>query len=182
MTTSRVKTTDAHMDSPLLGVVESIPRCAALLRLWADKLETKHNQFCALQEDLGALLAHTEHLSLELEESRPDAPVYKNAETALKKAVSRTAKVLKDMQVNLEALKGELSPPSQYGTVFDNSEKSLNECSDYAAAYREGCLSYEATGESIASEKKEKKKKTEKDRKRSNSPKRSREKNASLMA
>jgi len=172
------------VDAPLQGVIDSLPKCATLLRVWADKLEKRHSHFCALEADLGALFAHTEQLSLELEKSRPNAPVYKNAEDALKKAVNRTAKVLKDMQSALDVIKAELAPPSQYGAVFANAESCLSECYEYADTYREGCKNFETSGEVVSSEKKEKKNKkaADKERKRSNSPKRGREKTSSLMA
>ena len=183
MTSNRAQTKEATIDPPLLGVIEGLPRCATLLRTWADKIEKRHEHFCSLENDLGALFAHTEQLSSELEKSRPNAPVYKNAEDALKKAVTRTAKVLKDIQTSVDVIKNELSPPAQYQNVFDNAEKCLSDCSEYAEAYREGCKHFEVSGEVLATEKKEKKtKKTEKEKKRSNSPKRSREKSASLMA
>ena len=181
MATNRSQTKD--VDEPLQGVLESLPKCAALLRVWADKLDKRHEHFASLESDLGDLFSHTEQLSLELEKSRPNAPVYKNAEDALKKAVNRTAKVLKDMQSTLDAMKTELSPPSQYGAVFDHAEKCLSECYEYADSYREGCKNFETVGEILPSEKKEKKsKKADKERKRSNSPKRSREKTSALMA
>jgi hypothetical protein len=181
MAANRAQTKD--VDAPLQGALETLPKCAALLRVWADKLDKRHEHFASLESDLGDLFSHTEQLSLELEKSRPNAPVYKNAEDALKKAVNRTAKVLKDMQSSLDAIRAELAPPSQYDTVFDNAEKCLSECYEYAETYREGCKNFEAAGEILPTEKKEKKsKKAEKERKRSNSPKRSREKTSALMA
>jgi chaperonin cofactor prefoldin len=176
-----------EVDAPFQSVVESLPRCTNLLRAWADKLEKRHEQFCSLEGDFGALFSHTEQLSSELEKSRPNAPVYKNAGDALKKAVSRTAKVLKEMLVSLEAIKGELSPPSQYESIFDSTEKCLSECYEYAEAYRESCQNFDVSGDGAAAvDKKERKeKKKDKEKKRSNSPKRSRERekaSSSLMA
>jgi len=174
-----------EVETPFQSVVESLPKCANLLRAWADKLEKRHEQFCSLEDDFAALFSHTEQLSSELEKSRPNAPVYKNAEDALKKAVSRTAKVLKDMLVSLEAIKGDLSAPSQYGPIFDSTEKCLSDCHEYAEAYRESCQNFDVSGDgTVMVDKKERKdKKKDKEKKRSNSPKRSREKvSSSLMA
>jgi hypothetical protein len=137
---------DDGMDPPVLAVLEGLPKCAGILRAWAEKIEKRHEQFHALGTDLGALFAHTQQLSSELDKSRPNAPVYKNAEAALKKAIARTAKVLKDMQVSLEAMQIDLMPPSQYGSLFDAAAQSLPDCMDYVDAYREGCKTFEASG------------------------------------
>lgn len=175
------------MDPPLRAVVETLPKFVSLLRAWADKLEKRQETFSSLQSDLSDLFAHTEQLSTELEKSRPTAPVYKNAEDALKKAVARTAKVLKDLQGSVEAIKVDTSPPANYPGLFDHVESALNECIEYTEAYREGCKNFETSGDVTAGggggEKKDKKAKKEtKERKRSSSPKRAREKSATLMS
>lgn len=173
------------MDPPLRAVVETLPKFVSLLRAWADKLEKRQETFSSLQSDLSDLFAHTEQLSTELEKSRPTAPVYKNAEDALKKAVARTAKVLKDLQGSVEAIKADVSPPANYPGLFDHVESTLNDCIEYTEVYREGCKNFDASGDVTAGcgEKKEKKtKKDTKERKRSSSPKRAREKSATLMS
>jgi len=163
-------------DPPVQAVLDAVPKCVAVLRAWADRLERRRESFLALEGDLGALLAHTEQLSAELENSRPTAPVHKNAVTALRGAVTRTAKVFKEMQGSLEGIKDDLMPPSQFRQLFEGADRIVEECSDYVEANREGCLNCEAGDAAASSEKKEKKaKKAEKERKRSNSPKRVRE-------
>lgn len=174
-----------EMDPPLRAVVETVPKFVSLLRAWADKLEKRHETFSSLESDLNDLFAHTEQLSTELEKSRPTAPVYKNAEDALKKAVARTAKVLKDLQGSVEAIKTDLSPPASYDGLFDHVESALKDCIEYTEVYREGCKNFETSGDILASggERKDKKaKKENKERKRSSSPKRSKEKSATLMS
>ena len=154
-------------DPAVLAVLESMPKCAMLLRAWADRLQQRHERFAALEVDLGALSAHTEQLSAELENSRPTAPVYKNAGSALKGALARSSKVLKEMHGCLEGARDELEAPTQFAALFETAGRAMDECLEYVDAYREGCRNFEAGELPVVKEKKQKK---DKERKRSQSP------------
>ena len=160
--------TQKGSDPAVQAVLESLPKCAALLRAWADRLQQRHERFSALEADLGALFTHTEQLSAELENSRPTAPVYKNAGSALKSAVTRSAKVLKEMRSCLEGVKDELEPPTQFRHIVEGTDKTVDECLEYVDAYREGCRAFD--------------KKMKKERKRSTSPKRPKESRTAMLA
>jgi hypothetical protein len=166
-------------DPAVHAVLEVLPKCVAVLRAWADRLEQRHERFSALEADLSALFAHTEQLSAELENSRPTAPVYKNAGSALKSAVARSAKVLKDMHTCLDGAKDELDPPTQFRSLIEAGDKVMNACIQYVDEYREGCRAFEA-GEMPAKDA-QSDKKHKKDRKRSNSPKRPKESRSAAM-
>jgi chromosome segregation ATPase len=168
------------------AVLGSLPKCVTFLRQWADKLEKRYQDFASSEKDLSELVTHTEQLSVEIEKSRPNAPVYKNAQDALRKAVSRTGKVLKELQLQLEQTKADLLPTDQFRDTFEFADQKLEECTSYVEEYREGCKSLEATeatsGTSVPNTVSSKEKKLHKEKKRSTSPKRPREKTASLMA
>ena len=170
--------TQKGSDPAVQAVLESLPKCAALLRAWADRLQQRHERFSALEADLGALFTHTEQLSAELENSRPTAPVYKNAGSALKSAVTRSAKVLKEMRSCLEGVKDELEPPTQFRHIVEGTDKTVDECLEYVDAYREGCRAFD-TSEPV---KEKNDKKMKKERKRSTSPKRPKESRTAMLA
>jgi hypothetical protein len=172
-------TTPKGVDPMVQAVLESLPKCAMLLRAWADRLQQRHERFAALEVDLGALSAHTEQLSAELENSRPTAPVYKNAGSALKGALARSSKVLKEMHGCLEGARDELEAPTQFSALFETASRAMDECLEYVDAYRESCRNFEAGELPVVKEKKQKK---DKERKRSTSPKKKDTRASPLLA
>lgn len=159
-------------------VLDELPKCAAMLRAWADRIDERLEAFGAAESDLAALSAHAEQLYAEIERSRPDAPVHKNAQDALKKATTRTGRELKGVCAQLDALRAELLPPTQFGPVFEHAEATLDACFDRAERARVDCSgggSLDVVG-AEADEKRERKHakeaKEKKEKRRSNSPRR----------
>jgi len=164
-------------EGPLAAVLAGAPRCTAALRSWADTIDARVEKLSAHEADLTALAAHTEQLSAEIDRSRPGAPVRKNAEDALKKAVGRTAKVLRDVLSALDALSDAHAPNDAFGKVFASAENDFDVAKGFVYDYMAGCHGYEAEADAVAppaekKERKEKNGKEAKDKKRSNSPRR----------
>ena len=161
-------------------VLDELPKCAAMLRAWADRIDERLEAFGAAEGDLAALSAHAEQLYAEIERSRPDAPVHKNAQDALKKAATRTGRELKGMCAQLDALRAELLPPTQFGPVFEHAEATLDACFDRAERARVDCsgggggggLDVGAEADEKRERKHAKEAKEKKEKRRSNSPRR----------
>ena len=160
-------------------VLDELPKCAAMLRAWADRIDERLEAFGAAEGDLAALSAHAEQLYAEIERSRPDAPVHKNAQDALKKATTRTGRELKGVCAQLDALRAELLPPTQFGPVFEHAEATLDACFDRAERARLDCsgggggsLDVGAEADEKRERKHAKEAKEKKEKRRSNSPRR----------
>jgi hypothetical protein len=145
--------------------MESIPAFVSFLRQWADRLEKRHSDFLERDIDFSGLLSHAEQLSREMEGARVGAPVYKNAEDAMKRAVAKTSKVLKEIMADLEGMNGEMeSQQDLMSQHLKDVAQCIGACSMYSKDYRDSCIDFE--GDQMQ----EKKSKKEKEKKRSNSP------------
>lgn len=164
---SKPKETREAEISPIAAALEAVPRCASLLRAWADRLDKHAEDLAASSSDLRDLAGHTEQLSAEVENSRVDAPVHKSAQSALKKAVASTGKVLKEISGVVDELRQDLAPPPQLAQAFENADKQAEKAAVYASEYRQTCMSFEAPAKD-----KDKKEKRDKEKRRSGSPRR----------
>ena len=95
------------------GVCEQLAKCIAALQTWEASLQRRLDCCQAAHEDFQDLVKYSEQLCVEMEKSKRDAPVYQNAQEALKKSFSRLAKLLKDMDAHYAGVADDLAPPEK---------------------------------------------------------------------
>jgi uncharacterized protein YjcR len=132
---------------------EALAKSIAALRTWAERLEKRQETLLEKKQDFEGLLSYSEQLSLELDNSKPQSSVSLNRQEALRKAVGRLSRSLRDMADLTASLEEDLAPSERLEHSLLSLEERREQSSQIFLHYRDVLKGMELAG----SEKKERK-------------------------
>lgn len=121
-----------------LELSNEIPRCVALLRQWADRLEARG---VSLNKSLAETQDMIQYAASQLEKmegcSREDSSVFRTACSSLKVSCNSLARTLKDVKQESSAAQTDLSPPEKLEEGLLRAEDAGDQLTKLSEVFRE---------------------------------------------
>jgi exonuclease VII small subunit len=133
--------TPSTSEPEIIAFLQKAKKVTNSLTTWCKAIESRLSSFTELENDMTSLMGHTDQLSREIEKSRPGAPSYKNAQEALKRAMTRVSKLLREQEACLQKFEASLEAPAELGEDISLLDEALQGCRIHLTTARQQLLS-----------------------------------------